>query len=122
MEWMVGKSALSYAYRQLRGSFFAFISGMSAANLVSMFFETRRMANLWGLTAKKTVIDRDTFGVLKWTCSLVIGFIAFEVVNGLMRKLNAYMERTGATAPRAVRLVRLLAGSLRHPATRSRSR
>lgn len=91
MEWRIGKSALSYASKQLRGHFFAFISGMSAANLISMFFETRSIANLWGLTAKKTVIDRDTFGFLEWTCSLVIGFITFEVVNRLMHRWNAYV-------------------------------
>lgn len=85
---------MSYAYRQVRGNFFAFISGMSAANLVSIFFEKRGIANLWGLTAKKMVIDKDTFRVLEWTCSLLIGFIAFEIVNGLMRKFNAYVEKT----------------------------
>ncbi len=92
MEWSVGKSALSYAFKQLRGNFFAFLSGMSAANLVSMFFEKRGMANLWGLTARKHVIDKDTFRFLEWTCSLVIGFIAFEVAMGLMRKLNTPAE------------------------------
>lgn len=56
-----------------------FLIGMSATSLVAQFFETRSFKNLWGLTAKKTLVDKKTFGYLEWFISLVIGFLVFEI-------------------------------------------
>jgi len=83
------KVVLRYLYDQLTGNFAGFIIGMSATGLVSQFFETRGFKNLWGLTSKKTVIDKDTFNNLEWIISIVIGFIAFEVfIKVIKEKLD----------------------------------
>lgn len=79
MKLVSRKVVFRYLYDQLTGNFAGFIIGMSATGLVSHFFETRSFKNLWGLTSKKTVIDKDTFSNLEWIISIVIGFIAFEV-------------------------------------------
>jgi hypothetical protein len=94
MAWSGRKALSKYTYNQLKGHFLGFIVGTSAAGFVSTFFETRKISNLWGLTSSKTVVSGDTFRFLEWSCSLVAGFIAFEVVNNLAKeKLSTRLER-----------------------------
>jgi hypothetical protein len=117
------KDLLKYACNQFKGQFLGFIVGTSAASFVSTFFETRKVSNLWGLTARKTVVSGDTFRFLEWLCALVVGFIAFEVVNNLMKeKLSTQLEKITsfigdrglmsaleASAPRTSKTIKLIA-------------
>jgi hypothetical protein len=80
------KVILKYLYDQLTGNFMGFLIGMSAASLVSQFFETRSLRNLWGITSKKTVVDKDTFANLEWIISIIIGFIVFEVFTKVLKE------------------------------------
>ena len=123
MAWPTTKDLSRYAYNQFKGHFLGFIVGTSAARFVSTFFETRKVSNLWGLTARKTVVSGDTFRFLEWFCALVVGFIAFEVVNNLLKeKLSIQLERissfisdrglmsgSDASAPRSSKTLRLIA-------------
>jgi hypothetical protein len=59
---------------------------MSATSLVSKFFETRSLKNLWGLTAKKTIVNKATFSNLEWILSIVIGFIVFEIFTKVIKE------------------------------------
>ena len=71
-----------------------FLIGMSATGLVAQFFETRSIRNLWGLTAKKTVVDKNTFAYLEWFISLLIGFIFFEVFTVYVKRyLDGHMPQ-----------------------------
>lgn len=83
---MTVKTILKYLYDQVTGNFLGFLIGSSAAGLVSQFFETRSFKNLWGLTAKKTVVDKDTFHTMEWIISIVIGFIVFEIVTKVFKE------------------------------------
>jgi len=85
MAWPSTKDLSKFAYSQFKGHFLGFIVGTSAAGFVSTFFETRKISNLWGLTARKTIVSGDTLRVLEWFCALIVGFIAFEVVNNLVK-------------------------------------
>ena len=88
------KDLSTYEYNQFKGNFLGCVVGTLAARLVSTFFETRKVSNLWGLTARKTVVSGDTFRFLEWFCALVVGFIAFEVVNNLVKKkFSGQLER-----------------------------
>jgi hypothetical protein len=87
------KTILRYLYDQLTGNFAGFLIGMSATGLVSQFFETRSFKNLWGLTSKKTVVDKDTFSNLEWIISIVIGFVAFEIF------IKVFKERLDKNLP-----------------------
>lgn len=73
------KSVGRYLLTEVAGNFVGFLIGMSATGLVSRFFETRSIRNLWGLTARKTVVDKNTFTALEWILSIVVGFIVFEI-------------------------------------------
>jgi hypothetical protein len=78
-----------YLYNNFLGNFLGFIIGLASTKLVAHFFATRSVRNLWGLTAKKTLIDKETFTILEWTISIVIGFIVFEVISkGLKKKIE----------------------------------
>ena len=74
------KPLFNYLSDQFVGRFTGFIIGLWASQLVSHFFTTRSIHNLWGLTAKKTVVSKQTFGNLEWLTSALIGYIAFEIV------------------------------------------
>lgn len=88
------KDLARYLVGEVKGHFLAFVVGTSAARLVSLFFETRKVSNLWGLTAKKTLVDHRTMNVLQWICALVVGFIVFEIVNALTaERLHVLKDR-----------------------------
>jgi len=91
MKYFNRKTILTYLYDQLTGNFMGFLIGLSATSFVSRFFETRSLRNLWGLTAKKTVVDKDTFANLEWIVSIVIGFIVFEIMTKVVKaKIDEY--------------------------------
>ena len=120
MAWPTTKDLSRYAYNQLKGNFLGFIVGTSAASFVSTFFETRKVSNLWGLTAKKTVVSGDTFRSLEWFSALIVGFIVCEVVNNLVKenlstqlgRLSSFIRDSGwmsaldASAPRTSKTLR----------------
>ncbi len=108
------KSILRYLYDQLTGNFIGFVIGASATGIVSQFFETRSIRNLWGLTAKKAVVDKETFHNLEWIISIVIGFIVFEIVTRVIK------ENLQKNFPRYKRMVfRWIVSKELHHKTRS---
>jgi hypothetical protein len=81
MKFPETKSFFRYIYNNFIANFIGFIIGMAATRLVAHFFVTRSIGNLWGLAARKTVIDKKTFNNLELFISVVIGFIVFEVLS-----------------------------------------
>lgn len=77
---------ISYLYNNFLGNFLGFLVGMASTRIVSQFFATRSIKNLWGLTSKKTVIDKQTFGTIEFTVSIVIGFLVFEIISKAVKK------------------------------------
>lgn len=77
---------LEYVYNNYVGNFLGFVIGMASTRLVSHFFTTRSIRNLWGLTAHKTVVDKHTYSNMEWTISIIIGFIVFEIVSKWLKK------------------------------------
>lgn len=76
------------------GNFLGFAIGMASARLMSHFFTTRSIRNLWGLAANKTVVDKHTYTTMEWVISLLIGFIVFELVSKwLTKKLHAMLPK-----------------------------
>ena len=89
---------VEYIYNNYVGNFLGFVIGMASARLVSHFFTTRSIRNLWGLTAHKTVVDKHTYTKMEWVVSIVIGFIVFELVSKwLKKKMNEMLPRYKAT-------------------------
>jgi FtsH-binding integral membrane protein len=79
------KSLFNYLSNQFIGRLTGFIIGLWASQLVHHFFTTRSIRNLWGLTAKKTVVSKQTFGNLEWIASVLIGYIVFEMVLRILK-------------------------------------
>ena len=79
------KSLFNYLSNQFIGRLTGFIIGLWASQLVHHFFATRSIHNLWGLTAKKTVVSKQTFGNLEWIGSVLIGYIVFEMVLRILK-------------------------------------
>ena len=86
MKYPGARSFLKYLYDNFVANFIGFVIGMAATRLVSHFFVTRNIKNLWGLAARKTVVDRKTFSNMELLISVVIGFIVFEVLSKWLKK------------------------------------
>ena len=88
------KKFLEYLYSNFTGNFLGFVIGMASTRLVSHFFTTRSIKNLWGLTARKTVVDKQTFSAMEWAVSIIIGFIVFEVISKwAKKKIELWMNK-----------------------------
>ncbi|MFT3703272.1 MAG: hypothetical protein QM802_12920 [Agriterribacter sp.] len=77
----LSKKFMGYVYNNFAGNFLGFVIGMASTKLVAHFFTTRSIRNIWGLTAKKTVVDKDTFHFFELGISIIIGFIVFEIIS-----------------------------------------
>lgn len=84
------KEAIEYLYNQALAHFIGFCIGIYSTRIVSTFFETRSISNLWGFLARKTVVDEGTFNVLERIVAVLIGFIVFEIVS---KNLKPLLER-----------------------------
>jgi undecaprenyl pyrophosphate phosphatase UppP len=107
---LIQKLAL-YLYNNFLGNFLGFMIGMASTGLVSHYFATKSIKNLWGLTTRKTLVDKQTFNMMEWALSILIGFIVFEIVSKTVKKkmdewipswkkaLKSFMEKTSLLAP-----------------------
>lgn len=86
MKITVVKKFAEYVYSNYIGNFLGFVIGMTSTRLVSHFFTTRSIWNLWGHATHKTVLDKHTYSTLEWTISIIIGFIVFEIVSKWLKK------------------------------------
>ena len=86
MKNKTSRKFLEYLYSNFTGNFLGFAIGMASARLVSHFFTTRSIKNLWGITARKTVVDKQTFSAMEWMISIIIGFIVFEIISKWVKK------------------------------------
>ncbi|MBS0031858.1 hypothetical protein ACTJJ0_31355 [Chitinophaga sp. 22321] len=86
MKFKLVRKFVEYVYNNYVGNFLGFVIGMLSTRLVSHYFTTRSIRNLWGLTAHKTVVDKHTYSTMEWTISIVIGFIVFEIVSKWLKK------------------------------------
>ena len=77
---------IQYLYNNFLGNFIGFAVGMASARLISHYFATRSIKNLWGLTTHKTLLDKKTYSNLEWIVSVVIGFIVFEIISKWVKK------------------------------------
>ena len=85
---------LQYVYSSYTGNFIGFAIGMASTRLVAHFFTTRSIKNLWGLTARKAVVDKQTFSFMEWAISIIIGFIVFELISKwVKKKMNPLMQK-----------------------------
>ncbi len=75
-----------YLFDKITGTFTGFVIGLWAARLVAHFFATRSIKNLWGIASRKTVVDKQTYSILEWAASVLIGYIVFEIVVRVIRK------------------------------------
>jgi hypothetical protein len=86
MKSNVSQKFLQYMYSNFTGNFIGFAIGMASTRLVAHFFTTRKLGNLWGLAAKKAVVDKETYSGLEWMISVVIGFLVFEIISKYIKK------------------------------------
>ena len=86
MKTNITRKFISYIGNNFIGNFLGFAIGVASTGLVSHFFTTRSIRNLWGLAARKTVVDKQTFSTMEWMISIVIGFIVFEIVSKWLKK------------------------------------
>ena len=94
MATTIQRKFFQYLYSNFVGNFIGFAIGMASSRLVSHFFTTRSIKNLWGLTARKTVVDKQTFSAMEWGISIVIGFIVFEIISKwLKKKMDEWMAK-----------------------------
>jgi len=79
------KTIFNYFSEQFIGRLTGFTIGLWASSLISHFFTTRSIHNLWGLTARKTLVSKQTFSNLEWIASVLIGYIVFEIVLRIIK-------------------------------------
>lgn len=86
MKTTLTKKFIAYICNNFIGNFLGFAIGVASTGLISHFFTTRSIRNLWGLTARKTVVDKQTFSAMEWMISIIFGFIVFEIVSKWLKK------------------------------------
>lgn len=90
----ISRKLAFYLFNNFIGNFLGFIIGIASTRLVSEFFATRSIKNLWGLTSRKTIVDKQTFSIMEMTVSIIVGFIVFEIISKTVkRKIDEMMPQ-----------------------------
>ena len=69
------------------------VAGLLSVDLLNNFFAVRSWKNGWGLFSRKTMIDADTFNVIEWVLTAILGFVVLFTVNKLIIKQILKKER-----------------------------
>ena len=69
------------------------IAGLLSVDLLNNFFAVRSWKNGWGLFSRKTMIDADTFNIIEWVLTAILGFVVLFTVNKLIVKRILKKER-----------------------------
>lgn len=85
-KYFTKKSITDYLYDAFTGNLLGFLVGMSATGIVSRFFETRSINNLWGFRAKKALLSKEAFENIEWILSIVIGFFVLELYDKVLKE------------------------------------
>ncbi len=72
-----------------------YLAGLTASNLVSRYFVKKGLVNLWGLTAKREAVGKDTYEWLMFFASYLIGLIVMLAVSYLMKKIRNPEKQEG---------------------------
>jgi hypothetical protein len=60
------------------------IAGLLSVELLSTFFSVRSWKNGWGLFSRKATVSADTFELMEWLITAIVGFIVLFIVNRLV--------------------------------------
>ncbi|PUZ23777.1 hypothetical protein GA0116948_108166 [Chitinophaga costaii] len=82
----IARRLAEYILNNYIGNFLGFVVGLLSTKLVSAYFTTRSIHNLWGLTTHKSIVTKHTYTTLEWSISILIGFIMFELVSKWLKK------------------------------------
>ncbi len=63
------------------------IAGLLSVDLLSHFFAVRSWKNAWGLFSRKATVNQETFEIMEWVLTALVGFIVLITVNKIVRKL-----------------------------------
>ncbi len=69
------------------------VAGLLSVNLLSYFFSVRSWKNAWGLFSGKPTVSSETFDLLEWIITAVVGFFVLIVVNRLISKIFRKNEK-----------------------------
>lgn len=72
-----------------------YFAGVLAYNNLSLFFEVKSIRNLWGITnfRHKTLVSRDTFELMEFVISGLVGFLIFKLVTYYSSKIWDWYEK-----------------------------
>lgn len=65
-----------------------YLAGLTASNLVSRYFVKKGLVNLWGLTAKREAVNKDTYEWIMFIASYLIGLAVMLAVSYGMQKIR----------------------------------
>ena len=73
-------------FQEIISNGIGWIAGLLSVDLLSHFFAVRSWKNGWGLFSRKTMIDADTFNIIEWILTAILGFVVLFTVNKLIVK------------------------------------
>lgn len=82
------KKFISFVGQEAMNLSVGYFAGLMASNLVSQFFVRRGLGNLWGLTTKRSALNKDDYDWVMFFTSYAIGLIVMVLVQFGMRKLR----------------------------------
>ncbi len=94
-EYVSRKKILRESVAEFFNHGIGYIAGVLAYNNLSVFFEVKSFRNLWGVAnfRKKTLVSQDTFELMEFVISGLVGFLIFKLVTRYSAKAWTWYER-----------------------------
>jgi hypothetical protein len=84
---MKAKKVANTVFEELIANGVGWIAGLLSVDVVKMFFIEKKWYNAWGIFSKKSAVDSDTFAILEWAATALIGFLVMFLINMLIKKV-----------------------------------
>lgn len=81
---METRKAAKTLTEELIANAIGWIAGLLSVDLLSYFFAVRSWKNGWGLLSRKETLNAETFELLEWVITAIVGFAVLFLVNRLV--------------------------------------
>ena len=83
----IHKKATGLVLSEVANYAVSYLAGYSASMFVNHYFDTRKLTNLWGLTASRKVLSHDLYDSVMFWSTYLIGLMVGVLISQIIKRV-----------------------------------